>query len=48
MPLLLPAAPAGDHDSEPGSHGLDHKGHELLSGECNTTSWQMKLCDLFR
>ncbi|KAF7647290.1 hypothetical protein LDENG_00174750 [Lucifuga dentata] len=34
MPVLLPAAAPGHHDSEPGPHRLDYKGHELLSGEC--------------
>lgn len=33
MPLFLPASPPGHHDSESGSHCLDHKGHEFLSGE---------------
>lgn len=33
MSLLLPAAAPGHHDSEPGPHCLDHKGHEFLSGE---------------
>lgn len=33
MPLFLPAAAPGHHDSEPGPHCLDHKSHEFLSGE---------------
>lgn len=38
MSLFLPAAPPRHHDSESGSHCLDHKGHEFLSGECSKIS----------
>lgn len=33
MPVFLPAAALRHHDREPGSHCLDHKGYEFLSGE---------------
>ncbi|XP_069001482.1 uncharacterized protein [Embiotoca jacksoni] len=32
MPVFLPAAAPGHHDSEPGPHRLDHQGHEFLHG----------------
>ncbi|XP_069579899.1 zeta-sarcoglycan-like isoform X4 [Brachyistius frenatus] len=32
MPVFLPAAAPGHHDSEPGPHRLDHQGHEFLRG----------------
>lgn len=34
MRLLLPAAPAGDNDRQPGPDRLDHEGYEFLPGEC--------------